>query len=38
MMDEGYGTFERCYQLIRTVRGDLNKAKEIASQLIFYEC
>lgn len=38
MVDEGFGSFERCYSLIRTLRGNLERAKEILSQLIFYEC
>jgi hypothetical protein len=37
LVDEGYGSFDRCYSLIRVLRGDMNKAKEIGSQLIFYE-
>jgi hypothetical protein len=38
MMDEGYGSFDRCYSLIRCVRGNLKEAREISSQLMFHEC
>lgn len=38
LQDEGYGSFNRCYGLIRALRGDINKARDILSQLIFYEC
>eukprot|EP00347_Sterkiella_histriomuscorum_P004328 403360863 len=38
LFDEGYGSFDRCYGLIRVLRGDLKKARDILSQLIFYEC
>ena len=31
LMDEGYGNFERCYQLVRTVRGNMEKARDILS-------
>jgi hypothetical protein len=36
MVDEGYGTFDRCYAIVRCVRGDLRSAREIASQLMFH--
>ncbi len=36
MVDEGYGTFDRCYAIVRCVRGDHKAAKEIASQLMFH--
>jgi len=38
LFDEGFGSFDRCYGLVRALRGDMKKAKEILSQLIFYEC
>lgn len=38
MFDEGFGSFDRCYGLIRVLKGDLRKARDILSQLIFYEC
>ncbi len=38
LFDEGFGSFDRCYGLIRVLKGDLKKAKDILSQLIFYEC
>jgi hypothetical protein len=31
LVDEGFGSFDRCYSLIRTVRGNLSKAKELLS-------
>jgi hypothetical protein len=34
LVDEAYGSFDRCYSLIRVVRGDLNLARDISSQLI----
>ena len=37
MLDEGYGTFDRCYAIVRCVRGELSAAKEITSQLMFHE-
>ncbi len=37
MFDEGYGTFDRCYAIVRCVRGELSAAREIASQLMFHE-
>lgn len=37
MFDEGYGTFDRCYAIVRCVRGELSAAKEITSQLMFHE-
>lgn len=38
LLDEGYGTFDRCYGLIRCLRGDLNKARKILSEMIQQEC
>jgi hypothetical protein len=38
LFDEGFGSFDRCYGIVRALRGDLKKAKEVLSQLIFYEC
>ncbi|TNV79687.1 hypothetical protein FGO68_gene1735 [Halteria grandinella] len=38
LVDEGYGSFDRCYALVRALRGDIGKARETMSQLIFYEC
>jgi hypothetical protein len=37
MFDEGYGTFDRCYAIVRCVRGELSAAKEITSQLMVHE-
>jgi len=37
LVDESLGTFERCYSLIRCQRGDIEKARTIASQLIICE-
>jgi hypothetical protein len=37
LVDEGYGSFDRCYNLIRCLRGDLNKARDVLSQFIFQE-
>ncbi|CDW84571.1 UNKNOWN [Stylonychia lemnae] len=38
LFDEGYGSFDRCYGIVRALRGDMKRAKETLSQLIFYEC
>lgn len=38
LVDEGYGSFDRCYNIIRCMRGDIKKARECLSQLIFHEC
>jgi hypothetical protein len=37
LVDESLGTFERCYSLVRCLRGDIEKARLIASQLIICE-
>jgi len=31
LMDEGYGSFDRCFSLVRTVRGNMDKARDILS-------
>jgi len=36
MVDEGYGTFDRCFAVVRCVRGDIKAAREIASQLMVH--
>ena len=38
LVDEGFGTFDRCYSMIRALRGSMTNAKENLSQLMFYEC
>ncbi len=38
LVDEGYGSFDRCYNLIRCLRGDIKLARELLSNMIFYEC
>jgi len=37
LLDEGYGSFERCSMAIRCLRGDMEKAREILSKLIICE-
>ena len=37
LLDEGYGDFERCMSVIRVLRGDIVRAREILSQLTFSE-
>jgi len=37
LLDEGFGSFDRCYNLIRCLRGDIKKARDVLSQLIFQE-
>ena len=37
LVDEAYGSFDRCYSLIRVVRGDLDLARDLGSKLIIYE-
>jgi hypothetical protein len=37
LVDEGFGTFERCSNAIRMLRGDIARAKEILSNLIITE-
>jgi len=37
LLDEGYGDFERCMYVIRVLRGDIVRAREILSQLTFSE-
>ena len=38
LVDEGYGQFERCYNASRCLRGDIKKARELLSNIIFYGC
>ena len=35
--DEGYGTFDRCYQVAKACKGDIVEAKKTLSTLIFKE-
>jgi hypothetical protein len=37
LVDEAYGSFDRCYSLIRVVRGDLTAARDLLSKLIIFE-
>lgn len=38
LVDEGYGTFERIYSVLKCVNGDLSSARECLSLLMFHEC
>jgi hypothetical protein len=37
LVDEGFGSFERCMNSIRILRGDISRAKEVLSNLIMTE-
>ena len=37
LCDEGYGSFDRCMLVLRTLRGDIVRARKILSQLTFTE-
>jgi len=37
LMDEGYGSFDRCFSALRVARGDLTQAKAILSSLMIAE-
>lgn len=37
LCDEGYGSFERCMQVAKACKGDLDEAKKVLSKLIFKE-
>jgi hypothetical protein len=37
LFDEGYGTFERCSMIIKVLRGDMEKARNLLSKLIIEE-
>jgi hypothetical protein len=37
MADEGFGEFERCFQIIKACKGNEEEAKKMLSQLIFKE-
>ena len=37
LLDEGYGDFERCMSVVRVLRGDIVRAREILSQLTYSE-
>lgn len=37
LMDEGYGSFDRCFSALRVARGDLTEAKVILSSLMMAE-
>ena len=31
LFDEGFGTFDRCYNMVRVLRGDLKRARDYLS-------
>lgn len=35
--DEGYGQFEKCFNVVKSVRGDISLARKYLSKLIFRE-
>ena len=35
--DQGYGSFDRCMLVLRTLRGDIDKARKVLSQITFAE-
>lgn len=35
--DEGFGSFDRCMLLLRTLRGDIDKARKILSRIMVAE-
>ena len=35
--DQGYGSFDRCMLVLRTLRGDIEKARVVLSQITFAE-
>jgi hypothetical protein len=37
LFDEGFGVFERCSKVVRMLRGDIARAKEILSNLMITE-
>ena len=37
LLDEGYGSFERCVMAVRTVDGDMELARKILSKIVFTE-
>jgi len=37
LMDEGYGTFDRCIQVVKACKGDIYGSKQVLSKLIFKE-
>jgi hypothetical protein len=37
LLDEGFGSLERCLSAIRILRGDIARAKEILSNLMITE-
>jgi len=37
LVDEGYGSFERCCMIIRTVKGVMVAAKDVLSKLMITE-
>jgi len=37
LYDEGYGSFDRCFSVVKSVRGNLDLARERLTQLVFVE-
>ena len=37
LTDEGYGTFDRCANVLRTLRGDIDKARKLLTRITFTE-
>jgi hypothetical protein len=37
LLDEGFGSLERCLNAVRILRGDIGRAKEILSNLMITE-
>lgn len=37
LLDEGYGSFERCSMVVRGLRGDMDKARSLLSKIIISE-
>jgi len=35
LSDEGMGSFDRCMMTLRTLRGDIDHARKILSEIIF---
>ena len=37
LMDEGFGSFEKCCLVVRTVKGDISEARSVLSKLMISE-
>lgn len=37
LLDEGFGSFDRCSMVVRALRGDMDKARDLLSKLIISE-